>query len=133
MQALACPQVTPLMDVPAPTYRVSGPQIGGCLLAALGISLLAGWILNLGSVLSVFPGQISMKVNTALGFLCAGLALLVVTRARQTQRSRMIASALAIMVIAVGLLTLIEYLFHCNLGINQLFVPDHTQLVYPGR
>src|SRR5271169_5943156 len=101
MQALPCPRVTPLMDVPAKTYRVSGPQIGGCLLAGLGISVLAGWMLDFGPVLSVFPGQITMKANTAVGFLCAGLALMAVTRPRPTRRSRMVAAALANPIMAI--------------------------------
>jgi two-component system cell cycle sensor histidine kinase/response regulator CckA len=113
--------------------RVSGPQLVGCLLAALGISVLAGWMWGIDLLLTVIPGQIAMKANAALGFLCAGLALLAVTRARRTRRSRMIAAGLAIAVIALGLFTLIEYFLHCNLGIDQLFFRDPISSPYPGR
>src|ERR1700689_2763889 len=123
----------PHMEVPAQSYRISGPRLGGYLLTALGMSVLAGWMWNLGALLSVIPGQITMKANTAVGFLCAGLALLVVTRSHRTQRSKMMAAGLAIVVIAVGLSTLIEYLLHCNLGIDQLLFADHVQSPYPGR
>ena len=121
------------MEVPAHKYRISGPQLGGCLLTALGISVLAGWMLSFAPVLSIIPGEITMKANTAVGFLCAGLSLLVVTRAHRTRRSQTIASGLAIVVIAVALLSLVEYLLHCNLGIDQLFFADPAQSPYPGR
>ena len=121
------------MEAPAHTYPISGARLGGYLLTALGMSVLAGWMWDLGALLSVIPGQITMKANTAVGFLCAGLALLLVTRAHRTQRSQMTAAGLAIVVMAVGLFTLIEYLLHCDLGIDQLFFADHLQFPYPGR
>ena len=95
--------------------------------------MLAGWMLSFAPVLSIIPGEITMKANTAVGFLCAGLSLLVVTRAHRTRRSQTIASGLAIVVIAVALLSLVEYLLHCNLGIDQLFFADPAQSPYPGR
>ncbi len=119
------------MEVSAQSYRIS--QLGGYVLTALGISVLAGWVLNFRPVLSLIPGQITMKANTAAGFLCAGLSILFITRAHRTQRSQMIAAGLAIMVIAVGLVTLIEYFVHGDLGIDQLFFADHDQSPYPGR
>lgn len=103
------------------------------MLTALGVSVLGGWMLSFGPVLSVVPGQITMKANTAVGFLCAGSALLSVTRTHRTKRSQMIATGLAAMVIAVGFLSLVEYLFHSDLGIDQLFFADHLQSPYPGR
>jgi two-component system cell cycle sensor histidine kinase/response regulator CckA len=121
------------MGVPVHTYRISGPRLGGYLLTALGMSVLAGWVMNLDPLLGVIPGQITMKANTAAGFLGAGLALLISTRARRTQRSQMIVAGLAAMVIAVGLSTLVEYLLHCDLGIDQLLFADHFQFPYPGR
>jgi two-component system, cell cycle sensor histidine kinase and response regulator CckA len=117
----------------AHNYRISCPQVGGYVLTALGASVLVGWLLGVGALLSVIPGQITMKANTALGFLCAGLALVAVTHQPRTRRSRSIAIGLATMVAAIGLLTLIEYSLHCDLGIDQLFFADHFQFPYPGR
>jgi PAS domain S-box-containing protein len=120
------------MEVPAQTYRISAPRIGGYLLTALGLSVLVGWIWQLTPLLTVIPNQISMKANTAIGFLCAGLALLLITPPHRTSRSQTAAAGLAIIVIAVGLLSLVEYLLHCDLVIDQLFFVD-TQLPFPGR
>ena len=121
------------MEVSAHSYRVTGPRFGGYLLTALGVSVLAGWMWHLDAVLSVISGQITMKANTALGFLCAGLALLVVTRVHRTRQSRMIAAGLALVVIGVGLSSLIEYLLHYDLAIDQLFFADPAPSPYPGR
>ena len=121
------------MEVPVHTYRMLGPRLGGCVLTALGMSVLAGWMLNFDPLLSVIPGQITMKANTAAGFLSAGLALLMLTRTHRTQRSQMIAAGMATMVIAVGLFSLLEYLLHRDFGIDQLFFSDHLQSPYPGR
>jgi PAS domain S-box-containing protein len=84
-------------------------------------------------MLSIIPGQVTMKANTALGFLCAGLVLLILTGTHVTRRSQVIAAGLATMVIAVGFFSLVEYLLHRDLGIDQLFFVDHFQSPYPGR
>lgn len=121
------------MEVSVHTYRISGSRLGGYLLTALGMSVFAGWMLNLDPLLSIIPGQITMKANTAVGFLGAGLALLILTRTQRTKRSQIIAAGISSMVIVVGLFTLVEYLLHRDLGIDQLFFADHVQFPYPGR
>jgi two-component system cell cycle sensor histidine kinase/response regulator CckA len=120
------------MEVPAQTHCISAPRIGGYLLTALGVSVLVAWVWNLMPLLTVIPNQITMKANTAIGFLCAGLALLLITPTHRTSRSQTAAAGLAIMVIAVGLLSLAEYLSHSDLGVDQLFFVD-AQFPFPGR
>jgi diguanylate cyclase (GGDEF)-like protein len=101
------------------------------LLVALGVLVLLGWQLDYAPLMSVLPGRVSMKPNTALCFMAAGLGLAARTRAARTggAASRWLASA----VIAVGALTLAEYLFHVNLGVDQCFFPDPAPSMYPGR
>ena len=115
------------------TERISGSRLGGYLLTALGVLVLAGWQWQLSALLSVLPGEITMKPNTAIGFLCAGLSLLLLTSTSGSERSRMAAAVPAIIVIALGLCTLIEYLLHVNLGVDQLLYLDRFQFPYPGR
>jgi two-component system, cell cycle sensor histidine kinase and response regulator CckA len=102
-------------------------------LIALGLSVFLGWIAQIGVLVTVLPGRIPMKPNTALGFICAGVALLLLKRPVSTPWSRAAGMFASLQVIGVGSLTLIEYLFHHTLGIDQLFFRDYVQNPYPGR
>jgi PAS domain S-box-containing protein len=82
------------------------------------------------------PNLVTMKVNTAIAFLLAALSLrLRQARASARQRSA-IAQLCAAMTAAIGLLTLTQYLFHWNLGIDQLLFTEASGAVgtsQPGR
>ncbi|PYX85246.1 MAG: hypothetical protein DMG68_18365, partial [Acidobacteria bacterium] len=82
---------------------------------------------------TVLPGRIAMKANTAIGFLCAGLALLFLTHLKNRGIARIGAAVAAALVFTVGLFTLLEYGFHRDLGIDQLLFADLVQPTYPGR
>lgn len=97
----------------------------GWILSALALAVLCGWVLHVSELINLVPGQVSMKPNTAIAFLLAGLALL-----RRNHRDRSF-YGLAIMVIGVA--TLVEYLFHFDLGIDQLLFQDPSPGIYPGR
>lgn len=68
------------MAVRADSIRRAAVRLGAYLLIILGVSVLAGWIFNITPLLTVLPGRITMKSNTAVSFLCAGLALALITR-----------------------------------------------------
>ena len=74
-----------------------------------------------------------MKPNTAIGFLFLGLALFLLTSYSKNRKTQLACAASAAAVILVGLLTLSEYLFHVDLGIDQFLFKDLVQLHYPGR
>jgi hypothetical protein len=105
--------------------------VGGCALAVLGIGLLvlAGWALQIEVLKSLLPGLASMKPNTALGFVLAGLAL------AQRQRSGLrfgCAAALGLL----GGLSLAQDLGGADFGIDQwLFrdTPGAPHTAHPGR
>jgi PAS domain S-box-containing protein len=104
----------------------------------VGLLVLAGWAFDLAPVKSVLPGQVTMKANTALGFLLAGAALaLLLPEAEGRPRWRSLAGhAAAALVAALGLLTLSQYLFGWDLGIDQLLVAERLGAVAtsaPGR
>ncbi len=117
---------------PYKVYRTIA-RCGSILLMLLGILVLLGWVFHVGVLTSVLPGRITMKANTAIGFLFLGISLFLSTRSRQSRGTQLSCAISASIVISLGLLTLLEYLFHADLGIDQLLFRDVAQLSYPGR
>ncbi|MFN7927946.1 MAG: PAS domain S-box protein [Blastocatellia bacterium] len=77
-----------------------------------------------------------MKPNTALGLLLAGLALWLLADEQSLQWQQQIAWGCAGVVLLIGFLTLGEYFFTVNFGIDQLLfreAPGATLTPYPGR
>ena len=76
-----------------------------------------------------------MKVNTALSFVLAGIALWLGKDETTSHQQRWVARVCATLVTLLGLLTLGEYIFGQNLGIDQLIFKDTETLeaAHPGR
>jgi len=51
-------------------------RLAGALSIGVGLAVLAGWALDQPALKSVLPGWVSVKPNTALGFVLVGLAIL---------------------------------------------------------
>jgi signal transduction histidine kinase len=95
----------------------------------VGCAVLAGWAFGLPMLESLLPGMSTMKINTALSAILAGLALWGALR----ESGRSIWRALcayggAGVVALIGLLTLLEYMFGWNSGIDQAPLPDSSAL-----
>ena len=98
--------------------------------------MICGWLFNIPLLKSVMPGQATMKLNSACAFLAAGVALWLLHTSQQGSQSLRIGRALSVIVIALGGLTLAEYVFTMDLGIDQLILPDTAQTANalpPGR
>jgi diguanylate cyclase (GGDEF)-like protein len=105
----------------------------GCWVALLGgIVLVGGWGFGMVAIQEVLPGLSTMKANTALGLVALGLSLLWVAGGRS---SRTAARTMAGVALGIGLLSLAEYAFHWNAGIDQLLFRDPATLPadFPGR
>src|SRR3989338_7790607 len=102
----------------------------------VGLVVLGGWAFDIIALKSVFPGLVTMKANTALAFVLAGVSLWLLRSEQADQRTRQIAQACAAAVALLGLLTLSEYLFGWDLGIDQLLFEEPLGAVgtfSPGR
>ncbi|MBI4866661.1 MAG: response regulator [Candidatus Wallbacteria bacterium] len=103
---------------------------------ALGLAVLAGWAFDIAVLKSVHPSFISMKANTALGFVCGGLALWLLRDPGADPAGRALARGLACYLIAIGPACLLQDLTGLNLGIDLLFVyepPGTPHTIHPGR
>jgi|GEM_PF-1493442 len=105
----------------------------GVLVLLTGIVVLVGWMTGAGLLKSVLPGLVQMKANTALGFICCGIALWLTVR---HPKRRTLSRVLIGVAIILGSLTLTEYLSGRNLGIDQLLFTEPIRAVgtlSPGR
>ncbi|MEO8730316.1 MAG: EAL domain-containing protein, partial [Rhodoferax sp.] len=110
-----------------------------CLL--VGCVVLLGWLLQVPALTSIVPGLETMKVNAALCFVFAGGSLLFSDRAIRAGKSkvrgthRRASVALAALVVLVAGVTLVQYLSHRNLGLDELLVkdPNPWNSPWPGR
>ncbi len=98
--------------------QIFSAAVGGFVLI-VGVLVLAGWALDLERLKTIFPGYASMKVNTAASLALCGAALLLRALGADTARRRFWTVALSSPVVAFGALTLAEYLFGCDLGIDD--------------
>jgi PAS domain S-box-containing protein len=102
----------------------------GASVAALGGLVVAGWLTVAVALIQVLPGFPPMQYNTALGFMICGAALLAA--ALDLRRPTALLGGLAMM---MGFATLVQYVFHTDLGIDDLMVETYvlTGVSNPGR
>jgi signal transduction histidine kinase len=105
---------------------------------AWGLLVLAGWAFGIVALKSVRPSMVATKPNAALAFALTGTALLLLefrvaaVRWLQTAVAMVLAAAIGLL----GVLTLIEYAFGVDLGIDQLVFHEAAGAVgtgSPGR
>lgn len=108
---------------------------GLCLLIAL--LTFAGWKFDITSLKSVMSGWVPTKANTALGLLLAGISFLVfrTSSAGSVWRDRFVIFTAAFLFL-LGNLTISEYVFHWDMGIDRFLFPDAPVVprdLRPGR
>jgi PAS domain S-box-containing protein len=106
------------------------------LVAIIGAMVLVGWALDIEALKSVLPGLVSMKANTAIALLLSGVGLALVSSKPGVGWVRIVSAVIAVVVTALGVLTLGEYFFGWDLGIDQLFFHETGPLIWtsePGR
>ncbi|MEP6932654.1 MAG: PAS domain S-box protein [Nitrospirota bacterium] len=114
---------------------VSLPRIASVTIMLIGGLVLLGWSVGITALTSLVPGWASMKPNTALAFILAGLSLWLSAGAAGVAgpRARLGAGVCAGLVAALGALTLSEYVGGWDLGLDRwlltaLHATDATDL-----
>lgn len=111
-------------------------RVCAVVVIAIGGGVLVGWALDNATLKSVFPGSVTMKVNTASGLLLCGVALTLLSCETVAKPIRLGVATLALMAIVPGALSLGEDIFGWNLGIDQWLFRDTAVAVEtssPGR
>lgn len=94
--------------------------------------VITGWLFRIPLLTSISPDFISMKFNTAICFLFTGIALMVLGRKQVVSAC----TGCLVLVLLISVLTLFEYLFTVNIGIDEFFWkegPGTPYTLYPGR
>ena len=110
--------------VPLRVRRERGFHIvasGAALLTiAIGVFMMIAWHSHSEWLSATFPGMFYMKYNTSLAFIAGGAGLLACTQGERT--STVAAGAI---VLAIGGITLTQYVTGVNLGFDELFLKDY--------
>jgi PAS domain S-box-containing protein len=116
------------------SYRQAS-QVASGIVVAVGLLVLLGWLFDIAALRSILPGLATMKANTALAFVLAGLSLWLAHTGRENQRLDLLAKACATIILLIALLTLSEYIFSRDLHIDQLLFRDALtpEGAHPGR
>ncbi len=109
---------------------VKTTTVSSLISIALGLLVLIGWYTHNFALVQVHPSFVPMQYNTALGFLLGGIGLLLLNVNQPALATLFGAGATS-----VGGLTLVEYLFVIDLGIDQLFMEHYitVKTSHPGR
>jgi signal transduction histidine kinase len=93
----------------------------------IGAAVLAARLLHAQALQSLVPGWATMKANTAIAFVVGGGVLALMESSQPGFTLFGVARALAVLPLALGLLSLAENLFSLSLGIDTLIIAAHTR------
>ncbi|MCX6983278.1 MAG: hypothetical protein NT118_00815 [Lentisphaerae bacterium] len=116
---------------PERNQSVSKSFYFGLFTMAAGLLVLIGWLFDIPSLKSVLPWFVTMKANTAAGFVLAGLSLTLFARANPSALGLRLSQIFACVTALLGFLTVCQYLFDLNLGIDQLLFREPANAVGP--
>ncbi len=100
--------------------------LAGGFSVILGLAVMIAWHTQFTALIQVMPDSPPIRYNTVLAFLLNGWGLLALMN-----RRRRLAAGLSLLVTLIGSLTLAQYIFHVNFGIDQLFTQDYITKTLP--
>lgn len=117
-------------------YSLYITPLAGLFSILIGTFVLLFWTIDITILYNIFPQFVTMKANTAIAFLLAGIALCLLQKENHKPLSRMIFYTSSFIVLLIGILSLLEFLLSVDLGIDQLIfkeAPGAVATVIPGR
>jgi signal transduction histidine kinase len=113
---------------------ISVPLAVGCFVVLVALTIICEWLFGIKILARFSPTDSTMKVNSSLIFLLFGLGLLF--NNSENQRAQTTAIVLTLCGMTIALLTLSQYIFGFDLGIDELFARDNPNPLItssPGR
>lgn len=105
---------------------------------AIGCTVILGWIFDVQLLKSILPGLVTMKANTAVCFILGGFSLFLQQRRRaklttikHQKIDKLLIFTSSFLIILISLLTLVQYSFNLDLGIDQLLFKESFTLTSP--
>jgi PAS domain S-box-containing protein len=102
----------------------------------VGGAVFAGWVFGIETLKGILPGQVAMKANASVAFVACGVSLWCLAAESASGLRRKAGRGFALFAGLIGLLTLSEYIFGCNLGIDLLLFAEKAGAIgtfSPGR
>jgi PAS domain S-box-containing protein len=102
----------------------------------VGLLVLSSWILDIGFLKSLHPSYNSMKANTSICFVLLGSAVLFFELFPDRKILTIIKKVFLLIVFVISTISLFEYIFNWNAGIDELLFRDtasNSSNLYPGR
>jgi PAS domain S-box-containing protein len=109
-------------------YRNIG-SLTAILSFTIAVLIIISWFFTSGTWFSTDP---SVKFNTALCLALSAISLFYLGQQKVTVIGKVLVISCSLFVLLISGLTVLEYIFQWNLGIDQLFWKD-THAPYPGR
>jgi len=101
------------------TFRRVSPVSAAVVIALGGLALL-GWLLHSNVLKSVLPGHVAMNPMTAMSFILAGIALLILHTNRGGRRVSLVGNLCSAAVLLIGSMKLMEYFAGWDSGIDRI-------------
>lgn len=112
------------------TFSQKPLYFSSVLILLLGVIVICGWHLHIPALLQIHPSFVPMQYNTALGFLLGGICLIAFCL-----KKSLFFKFSFIFLLLVGGLTLLQYLFGMDFGIDELLMKHEVTVKtsHPGR
>ncbi len=117
-----------------PKWPIIFAKLAGAIAIILGAAAIIGWTFFYWFPSDLLPFIISIKFNTAICFILSGTALWIYietdSRDARSNTQLYLAEVCSGLVLLIASLTLFEYFFHINLGIDQLVFSQPSAASY---
>jgi signal transduction histidine kinase len=107
--------------------------ICGGLSVAMALLVMFGWYANIPLLKTFIPHLPETKIHTAIAMLCSGITLILTQIKNSPKVLIFIERSLAAFVLVLSVNTIVQYIFHINLNLDQFFLRELITTANPNR